>query len=86
MPNLNAFKERLENSISIDLTAKELAEKVVMAALECEYGHNFTLTPGFARMVNTLADSIVAHPELRRQALAITSFLVKESSGQKDLT
>lgn len=77
MPNLEVFKERLLGSIQANLTAKELAQCVIIAALEAEYGHSFTMTPGFAKMVNTLAESIVTNPELRRHALAITSELIR---------
>ena len=73
MPNLSTFDEKLGNLISHNLTAKELAERIVIAALESEYGKSFTLTAGFAKMVNTLAESIVTNPELRRQALAVAS-------------
>jgi len=88
MPNLDAFKAKLAKNLTANLTAKELAECMVFAALESEYGRNFTLTPGFAKMVNTLADSIVTNPELRRQALAIASFYLsnQERDNQKDIT
>ncbi|MFH1347270.1 MAG: hypothetical protein ABIH22_01120 [Candidatus Margulisiibacteriota bacterium] len=87
MPNIDNFKDKLERSLDSNLTAKELAERIVLAALESEYGKSFTLSAGFAKMVNTLADSIVTNPELRRQALAVASFYVKKNSGnKKDLT
>jgi hypothetical protein len=87
MPNLAGFKDKLEENIHSNLTAKELAERIVLAALECEYGKNFTLTPGFAKMVNTLADSIVTNPDLRRQALAIASHYINKNRGnQKSIT
>jgi hypothetical protein len=78
MPNIANFESRLGEAINPALTAKELAERIVVAALECEYGRNFTLSPGFAKMVNTLADSIVANPELRRQALAVASYYLNK--------
>ncbi len=94
MPDLDIFKEKLKNSITANLTAKELAERIVLAALETEYGRTFalrrkkddagfTLSAGFAKMVNTLADSIVANPELRRQALSIAS--IYNCDHKKDL-
>ncbi|MBU0671851.1 MAG: hypothetical protein KJ732_02355 [Candidatus Margulisbacteria bacterium] len=87
MPNLEAFKSKLEKNLTANLTAKELAECIVFAALESEYGRNFTLSAGFAKMVNTLADSIVTNPELRRQALAIASLYIKNNSdSQKSIT
>lgn len=66
-----------------NLTAKELAERIVIAALESEFGKSFTLTAGFAKMVNTLADSIVTNPDLRRQTLAVASTYIKKNRGNK---
>jgi len=87
MPNLDNFEEKLEKSINPNLSAKELAERIVSAALESEFGRSFTLSPGFAKMVNTLADSIVTNPDLRRQALAVASVYIKKNRGNtKDLT
>jgi hypothetical protein len=87
VPNLDSFEEKLEKSVTAELSAKELAERIVSAALETEFGRSFTLSRGFARMVNTLADSIVTNPELRRQALAIASVYIKKSRGdKKDIT
>ncbi len=83
MPNLDSFQEKLENLVDPNLSAKELAERIVTAALESEYGKTFTLNPGFAKMVNTLADSIVTNPDLRRQALAVASVYIKKSRGSK---
>lgn len=83
MPNLASFEERLENLIDPNLSAKELAERIVLAALESEFGRNFTLSPGFAKMVNTLADSIVTNPDLRRQALSIASAYIKRNRDSK---
>lgn len=88
MPNIENFKDKLEQTLQANLTAKELAGRIVLAALESEYGRGFTLSPGFAKMVDTLADSIVANPELRRQALAVASSCIKKgnSDSKKDLT
>lgn len=80
MPNINRFKDKLGQTINSNLTAKELAERIVRAALETEYGKNFTMTAGFAKMVNTLADSIVANPELRRQALSVATHYIKNDN------
>ena len=86
MPNLDHFEEKLEKSIESNLTAKELAERIVIAALESEFGKSFTLSRGFDKMVNTLADSIVTNPELRRQALAVASTYIKKNRGStKDI-
>ena len=86
MPNLDIFEEKLGEIIDPSLSAKELAERIVVAALESEYGRSFTLTAGFAKMVNTLADSIVTNPELRRQSLAVASiYISKNRDHQKDI-
>jgi hypothetical protein len=86
MPNLDSFEDKLDKMIAPNLTAKELAERMVVAVLETEYGRNFTRSPGFAKMVNTLADSIVTNPELRRQALAVaTKFINKNHEYQKSI-
>jgi len=67
------FAARLQELISPGLSAKELIEIIVRAALEAEFGPSFTHSRGFDKMVSTIADSIVANPELRRQSLAIAS-------------
>ncbi len=87
MPNLDTFEEKLGDALDPNLTAKELAERIVTAALESEFGKSFTMSRGFAKMVNTLADSIVTNPELRRQALAVASVYIKKNRGnKKDIT
>jgi hypothetical protein len=94
MPNLELFNEKLAEILDPNLTAKELIERMVIAALECEYGKGFslheekdgtgfTLNPSFAKMVNTLADSIITHPELRRQALSVASHYFKKNRDYK---
>jgi hypothetical protein len=83
MKNLDSFEEKLEKALSPDLPAKELAERIVVAVLETEYGKSFTLSKGFAKMVNTLADSIVTNPDLRRQALAVASQYVKKNDERQ---
>ena len=86
MPNLEAFEEKISSSVSPSLSAKEMAERIVLAALETEYGRNFTLSPGFAKMVDTLAEVVVTNPELRRQALHLASIYIKKNrDNQKDL-
>jgi hypothetical protein len=87
MPNLDSFEEKLANTLDQNLSAKELAERIVVAALESEYGKSFTMSRGFAKMVNTLADSIVTNPELRRQALAVAStYIKKHRDSTKSIT
>jgi hypothetical protein len=78
------FESRLEETLQPTLSAKELIENIVRTALEVEFGHSFTISPGFAKMVSTIADAIVTNPELRRQALAIASIYIGRKLGPKD--
>jgi hypothetical protein len=77
MPNIEAFEERINAKMHPSLSAKEIAEQFVIAALEAEFGKAFTASAGFAKMVNTLANMVVTNPDLRRQALAIASSYIK---------
>ncbi len=79
MPNVEAFEIRISAVVHPSLSAREMAEHFVIAALEAEYGKTFTLTPGFAKMVSTLAEMIVTNPDLRRQTLAVASHLIKKN-------
>lgn len=78
MLNLESFEEKITNDIQPSLSAKEMAEKLVIAVLEAEYGRAFTTSPGFARMVSTLAEIVVTNPDLRRQTLSVASALIKK--------
>jgi len=80
------FEARLEEVLEPNLSAKELIEKIVRTALEVEFGHSFTTTPGFAKMVSTIAETVVTNPELRRQALAIASIYISRKLGPKEQT
>jgi len=85
MPNLEAFEEKLSN-INPSLSAKEMAERIVIAALEAEFGKSFTLSRGFAKMVDALAEVLVTNPDLRRQALSVASVYIKKNRDhQKNL-
>lgn len=87
MPNLEAFEEKIGTFIHPSLSAKEMATQIVTAALEAEFGRSFTLSRGFDKMVNTLAEVVVTNPDLRRQALAVASFYIKKNRDhQKDRT
>lgn len=79
MPNLEVFEARVSAVVHPSLSAREMAEHFVIAALEAEYGKTFTLSPGFAKMVGTLAEMMVTHPEMRRQTLAAASYLIKKN-------
>ena len=79
MPNLTAFEQRVTTVMHPSLSAKEMAEHFIVAALEAEYGKAFTLSPGFAKMVNTLAEMMVTNPDLRRQTLSVASLLIKKN-------
>lgn len=84
MPNLEMFEEKISGSMTATLSAKQIAERTVIAALEAEYGRAFTLSPNFAKMVDALAEIIVTNPDLRRQTLAIaSSFIKKNRDSQK---
>ena len=87
MPNMELFEDKLSERLGPDLSAKQLAEMMVVSALETEYGKSFTLSRGFAKMVSALADVIVTNPELRRQALAVASVYARKNrdNSQKDL-
>ena len=79
MPNLTAFEQQVTTVMHPSLSAKEMAEHFIVAALEAEYGKAFTLSPGFAKMVNTLAEMMVTNPDLRRQTLSVASLLIKKN-------
>ena len=79
MPNLEAFEEKISGAIQPSLSAKEMAERFVIAALEAEWGKTFTLSPGFAKMVNVLAEILVTNPDLRHQALSVASAYIKKN-------
>lgn len=86
MPNLEAFAEKIEGEIQPTHSAREIAEKFVIAVLEAEYGRTFTSSPGFAKMVDTLAEIVVTNPELRRQALSLASVYIKKSRDRQNRT
>lgn len=79
MPNLELFEEKLNGNLTLSLSAKEMAERIVIAVLEAEYGKSFTMSRGFAKMVNTLAEALVTNPDLRQQALSVASLCIKKS-------
>ncbi len=86
MANFERFEEKLDQQIHPSLSSKELAEKIVIAALEAEYGRSFTLNRGFAKMVDALAEVLVTNPELRRQALSVASRCgIKNREHQKSI-
>jgi hypothetical protein len=78
------FEARLEEVLEPSFSAKELIEKIVRTALEVEFGPSFTMAPGFARMVSTIAETIVTNPELRRQALAVASIYISRKLGPRE--
>ncbi|MCU0640477.1 MAG: hypothetical protein MUC35_00100 [Candidatus Margulisbacteria bacterium] len=78
MPDYERFEQKLEQNLTAGLSAREMAQRFVIAALEAEFGHNFTSSPGFAKMVDTLAEAIVTNPELRRQTLAMASLYTRK--------
>ena len=79
MRSVEAFEEKIAAVVSPIHSSKETARHIVIAALETEFGKTFTMSPNFAKMVNTLADVIVTNPELRNQALAVASYFIKKN-------
>jgi hypothetical protein len=73
---IDIFHTRIMEHVSPANTAKELVEKIVKSALEVEYGSQFAVNPGFAKMVSKIADVLVTNPELRRQALQVASHAI----------
>ncbi|MBU0687669.1 MAG: hypothetical protein KKB81_07500 [Candidatus Margulisbacteria bacterium] len=82
--NRDVFEKRLEDLLSPSLSAKELIENIVRAALEVEFGSTFTLSRGFDKMTGAIADAVVTNPELRRQALAIASLYISKKDAQSN--
>ena len=72
------FHMRLEEVLNPSLSAKELIERIIKAALEVEFGPSFTLSRGFDKMVSSIADTIITNPDLRRQALSIASIYIRK--------
>jgi hypothetical protein len=83
MPNYELFEEKISSGLHPSLSAREMAERIVTAVLEAEYGRTFTMSPNFAKMVSTLADILVTNPELRRQALGIASTYIKKNRDRQ---
>jgi len=86
MANLELFEEKLNCNLTLSLSAKEMAERIVIAALEAEYGKAFTMSRGFAKMVNALAEALITNPDLRQQALSVASLSIRKSrDNQKNI-
>ena len=83
MPNFEAFEEKIKLLIQPSHSSKELARQIVIAALETEFGKTFTISPSFVKMVDTLAEVIVTNPDLRRQALSVSSYYIKKNRDHK---
>jgi len=80
MPDVEVFRTKLADNIHQQLTAEQLAEVIITAAMERQYGKAFTFTTGFAKMINTLAQSILTHPELRQQALTLVHTYLEQKN------
>ncbi|PIS29390.1 hypothetical protein COT42_05395 [Candidatus Saganbacteria bacterium CG08_land_8_20_14_0_20_45_16] len=80
MPDVEVFRTKLADNIHQQLTAEQLAEVIITAAMESQYGKAFTFTTGFAKMINTLAQSILTHPELRQQALTLVHTYLEQKN------
>ena len=79
MHNVATFEEKVAAVVSPIHSSKETARHIVIAALETEFGKAFTMSPNFAKMVNTLAEVIVTNPELRNQSQAVASYFIKKN-------
>lgn len=79
MPNLEMFEEKFSAAVHPAHSSKELSRSVVVAALETEFGRAFTMSPGFVKMVDALAEVIVTNPELRNQVLSVASYYIKKN-------
>lgn len=77
------FNERMMETVNPGSSAKELLEKIVKSALEVEFGAEFTLNSGFAKMVSKIADSLITNPELRRQALTVAGTYINRKMELK---
>ena len=87
MPNLEAFEEKISTDMNPALSARQIAEKMVIAALEAEYGKTFTLSKNFVKIVDALSEILVTNPELRRQTLSVASNYIRRShEHQKNRT
>lgn len=74
--NTQLFRERLEKKIVPTMTAKDMAFSIVKTALEIEFGPSFTTFKGSDKMIRKIADSVMVNPQLRRQALTISTFVL----------
>jgi len=83
MPNYQQFEEKIAAEVKAGLSAREIAEKMVIAVLEAEYGKTFTLSPNFAKMVDTLTEVVVTNPDLRRNALAVASSYIQQNNDHQ---
>ncbi len=71
------FKEALAETVNPYLPAKELVVQVVRTALNVQYGGAFTKSSFSARMVDTIASTIITNPELRRQVFVMVDPILK---------
>jgi len=83
---VSRFAEKLRETLEPNLPARELITVIISVALETDLGKSFTLTKGFDKMVQKIADSVMVDPNLRRQALAVVSQVVelKAVAGKKN--
>ncbi len=71
--NIDLFRERLEKYLMSTMPARDMVFFIVKSALEIELGPNFTLMNGSDKMIRKIADSVLVNPQLRRQALSIST-------------
>jgi hypothetical protein len=84
--NIQRFQEKLKETLTSNLPAKELVSIIISGALEVEFGRSFTLSRNFDKIVRKVADTVVTNPDLRRQALAVASIFLEKKmhAGKKN--
>lgn len=83
--NVSRFKDLLDKVLSPNLPAKDLVELIIRSALEIEFGPSFVLSPGFRKMSEKIADSIMVNPALRRQILAASSQILGDKIARQKI-
>ncbi len=74
---IEAFEKMLSELLKLSDTIPEAINKMVKAALACEFGKNILDDKKSAIMVKSISGSIMADSELRRQALLVIDRFAK---------
>ena len=83
MEKYTQFRQKLTKAIDPYLPAKDLAACAVRVALEIEYGPAFAGGELSDKMIDTIANTIMTNPELRREMLSMVSPILSEKIGQQ---